>query len=821
MSRAIVYKKFTRRSTFLISLFALTALFVLPNGFMSFLQPTARAATTFTVNSTGDGADANAGDGICADSSGSCTLRASIQEANALAGDDTINITVTGTINLTGALPDLSTNLAVNGPGANILGVRRDTGGAYRVFTVAAGASVQISGLSVTNGRSPDGLDGALGDAANGQDGGGIYNSGTLTLTAVAISGNQTGKGGSAGIDSGTDGNGGRGGGLFNAGTVSLLNCTVDGNMTSRSGVGDVGSKGGDGGGIANLGTLTLVNSTVSGNHAAGSRIGGDGGAIFTNGSATITACTITANSAGGSFHDSLGGGIRASGGTTTLRSTIVAGNADTGAGTPDLSGAFNSEGFNLIQSTSGATINETANSGTNITGLNPRLGPLADNGGPTLTHALLGDSPALEAGDDSVLGSPLNLSTDQRGTGFPRRVNAHVDIGAFEFNGRVSTIQFTASALTVNEGAGAINVTVTRTGDLSADGLSVDYETSDGSASGRSDYTDAFGTLHFGQGESSKTFSVFITDDAFIEGEETFTIKLSNPRGDAAIGARATTTVTISDNDNANSNPIDDAQFFVRQHYHDFLNREPDAEGFAFWTNEITSCGTDAQCREVKRVNVSAAFFLSIEFQETGYFVYRTYKSAYGNSIGTSTFPNTHTLSVPVIRFQEFLRGTQKVGQAIVVGVGDWQTQLENNKRAFTLEFVQEQRFKNAFPPSMTPAQFVDQLRANTGSALSQSERDQLVSELSADNTDAGRAGVLRKVAEDSDLVRNETNSAFVLMQFFGYLRRNPNDTPDADYTGYDFWLKKLDQFGGNFIRAEMVRGFISSTEYRHRFGQ
>ena len=81
-------------------------------------------------------------------------------------------------------------------------------------------------------------------------------------------------------------------------------------------------------------------------------------------------------------------------------------------------------------------------------------------------------------------------------------------------------------------------------------------------------------------------------------------------------------------------------------------------------------------------------------------------------------------------------------------------------------------------------------------------------------------RAQLLRAVAEDLDMVTAESNRAFVLMQFYGYLRRNPNDSPDTDYSGYDFWLTKLSQFGGNFINAEMVKAFILSGEYRNRFG-
>jgi len=111
-----------------------------------------------------------------------------------------------------------------------------------------------------------------------------------------------------------------------------------------------------------------------------------------------------------------------------------------------------------------------------------------------------------------------------------------------------------------------------------------------------------------------------------------------------------------------------------------------------------------------------------------------------------------------------------------------------------------------------------VDSLNTNAGNPLSQTERDQLVTDLSS--SAKTRAQVLRAVAEHTNLVNAEFNRAFVLMQYFGYLRRNPNDPQDTDYTGFDFWLTKLNQFNGNFINAEMVRAFISSSEYRNRFG-
>jgi hypothetical protein len=185
---------------------------------------------------------------------------------------------------------------------------------------------------------------------------------------------------------------------------------------------------------------------------------------------------------------------------------------------------------------------------------------------------------------------------------------------------------------------------------------------------------------------------------------------------------------------------------------------------------------------------------------------------------MGQSTFPNPHPLPVPVIRFSEFLSDTQQIGIGVVVGQGNWQQQLADNKQAFAAEFVQRSQFTTAFPSSLTADQFVETLNANAGNPLSPAERDQLVSELT--NGVKTRAQVLREVAEDPDLNNAEFNRAFVLMQFIGYLRRNPNDPQDTDYTGYDFWLTKLNQFNGNFIDAEMVKAFTSSIEYRQRFG-
>jgi len=410
---------------------------------------------------------------------------------------------------------------------------------------------------------------------------------------------------------------------------------------------------------------------------------------------------------------------------------------------------------------------------------------------------------------------SPKSLTNAQSATFAPRTM-----------------VQLASTSYTVSEGAGHADITLTRSGDLTSPST-VSFATSDsagtqncgtanGKASSRCDYVSTFGIAQFGVGENSKTVPVPIIDDAFVEGNETFAVAISNGLG-TNIGSQTTATVTITDNDSANgSNPLSDNSFFVRQQYLDFLNREPDASGLSFWANQMTNCSSPPPADlTVCKVNVSGAFFLSIEFQQTGYLVERIYKSAFGDGSGTA---GGQPIKVPFIRLNQFLPDTQRIGQGVVVGVGNWQQQLDDNKNAFTEEFVQRPTFLAALPLSMTAADFVDKLNLNAQDSsnvkpLSQAERDNLVAALN--NGTMTRAQVLRAVAEDVDLNNSEKNRAFVLMQYFGYLRRNPNDAPDSDYGGYSFWLGKLNQFNGDFVAAEMVKAFLASTEYNQRFAQ
>lgn len=400
------------------------------------------------------------------------------------------------------------------------------------------------------------------------------------------------------------------------------------------------------------------------------------------------------------------------------------------------------------------------------------------------------------------------------------------------------NTIQFSATTFDVSEGpdgsvpasltSGEVNsweaagattqgsavINVTRTGDTSG-AASADYATQDGTAASRSDYSAAYGTLRFAAGETSKSIVVFITDDRFQETPESFSIALSNPSG-ATLGATPSATVTVtSDDAQTGTNPVKnatfDSDFFVRQHYADFLGREADTSGVAFWKQQIDECETRPAaerqgCREIRRINVSAAFFISIEFQQTGYFVYLFHTAAFN--------------SREQLQLAKFLSDVGEVRSGVIVGAANWEQTLDANKQAYALRFVGQPAFLSAYPVSMTPAQFVDALNVNTSGSLSTTERNALVAELQANNTTAGRASVLRKISDDSSFRSLETNRAFVLMQYFGYLRRAPNETPDTDFSGYNFWLGKLNQANGNYIQSEMVKAFITAGEYAQRFG-
>ena len=272
-------------------------------------------------------------------------------------------------------------------------------------------------------------------------------------------------------------------------------------------------------------------------------------------------------------------------------------------------------------------------------------------------------------------------------------------------------------------------------------------------------------------------------------------TVVVTNANGATILsGTFNTTSNLIAGND------IDDTNYFVEQHYRDFLDREADDSGLDFWKNEITTCADDSACRERARINTSGAFFLSIEFQDTGFLVYRFNKASFN--------------SMP--RRNDFLVEVQSTARGVVVGQAGWQEQLEANKQAAAERWVSRPDFQAQYG-SLSNRDYINHLFTNIGVNGNEVEREDLIHRL--DSGLETRGSALRKVAENEDFKHRETNSAFVLMQYFGYLHRNPDEGPDHDLSGFNFWLDKLNEHRGDFHEAEMVKAFLRSTEYRERF--
>ena len=209
-------------------------------------------------------------------------------------------------------------------------------------------------------------------------------------------------------------------------------------------------------------------------------------------------------------------------------------------------------------------------------------------------------------------------------------------------------------------------------------------------------------------------------------------------------------------------------------------------------------------------RINTSAAFFLSIEFSQSGGLVHAFYAAALDRPNGLPGY-------------LEFIRDTQAVGRGVIVGEGNWQQTLNENREAFMQGFVTRPEFVGLYPTVDSPAVYVNKLYLHAlGRAATEGELNEGTGEFggSASATDPGaRARALLRVTKAADF-SGEVNRSFVQMQYIGYLRRNANELPDSNFDGYDFWLNKLNHFNGNFIEAEMVRAFIESGEYRARFG-
>jgi uncharacterized repeat protein (TIGR01451 family) len=538
-----------------------------------------------------------------------------------------------------------------------------------------------------------------------------------------------------------------------------------------------------------------------------GNLIATGGGNVVSNDSAgliTNDGGTLITNDGGTLITNDGGTLIGQDGGTFTVANGQIGSGANGPGGFDEL----------LAGDRSGSTNSAaTSSSGSNSNGVSGMF--LASGSG--------GQAPTFTTETDPVTGEVkgyISMTFDD--TSFPRGR----DFNGIAFTVLVnpSVVQFATNNVTVDKAAGRATVTITRSGDKSGS-MTVDYATGDGTGNDRSDYSPTFGSVTFAPGETSKDVTVPLINHGYGSGDfgaqRNFHLIIVNVVG-GAIQPPNYTTITITNNQATTSttNPLVnvDPEFFVRQHYLDFLGREPDQNGLNFWKGSITSCGSDQPCLDVKRINASAAFFLSIEFQHTGYFVERIYKAAYGSTNGASTLGGAHQLAVPVVRFNEFLLDRQQTAAGVIVGQAGWEALLDSNKGAFAGDFVKRSRFVTAFPSTMTEAQFVAQLNSNVGGLLSTSEVNQLLIDLNTGTKT--RAQALRAVADNSKVVIAESNRAFVLMQFFGYLRRNPNEGPDSDYTGFEFWLNKLNSFNGDYINAEMVKAFITSGEYRNRFG-
>ena len=300
---------------------------------------------------------------------------------------------------------------------------------------------------------------------------------------------------------------------------------------------------------------------------------------------------------------------------------------------------------------------------------------------------------------------------------------------------------------------------------------------------------TDANGVYRFEQVETGGFYTVTPSRANYTFSPASRSFSQTGATTEAAFDS----TVTSS----ALANPLDTPEYFVRQNYLDFLGREPDEAGFNFWSDEILSCGEnpgDTDCVDRKRTNVSAAYFLSIEFQETGGLVDGLYRASFGRRPG----------------YGEFKPDAAAVAPGLMVGRDGWQTALENGKAAFIDAFVNRAAFQSVYGGLSNDA-YVDALIANTGITFTSGERSALVNGLAGGGMT--RAAALRAVVENPRAVAAKRNEAFVMMEYFGYLRREP------DAPGFDYWLNKLTEFNGNFEQAEMVRSFIVSQEYRDRF--
>jgi hypothetical protein len=372
-------------------------------------------------------------------------------------------------------------------------------------------------------------------------------------------------------------------------------------------------------------------------------------------------------------------------------------------------------------------------------------------------------------------------------------------------------TVQFAARFSSVPEDAGRVQIVVTRSGDPSQQ-VSVDYRTVDndpfifgcdetlnGLALGRCDFATAVGTLNFAAGEMQKTITVPIVDDAYVERQEPFFIELSNSVG-GNVGRPSSATVRILDNDQpGETNPIFNTSFFVRQQYLDFLSREPESSGFDAWVNLLNNCSDLDNNPNCDRLLVSSSFFGSPEFQLKGFYVFRFYRVAF----------NRKPQYLEIIPDMSFVAGSTA-------------DEVFQRKEQFAENFLQRPEFLTAFGV-LSNSEYVSKLlnsyqlsRITSPDPANPDGPDKvvltatdLVNKLSENKLN--RAQVLRAIADSDEVSASEFNAAFVAMQYYGYLRRTPEDS------GYEAWLNYLNSHPSDF--RTMVNGFMNSIEYRRRF--
>lgn len=371
------------------------------------------------------------------------------------------------------------------------------------------------------------------------------------------------------------------------------------------------------------------------------------------------------------------------------------------------------------------------------------------------------------------------------------------------------STLRFSAANYSVGEGGVTVTITVTRTGS-SVGVATVEYATRNGTATDKGDYSPAFGTLRFNPGQTSRSFTVSIIDDAFIEPDEAVNLTLRNPTG-ASLGSQATAVLTILDNDSTilstNPNPIDDAAFFIRQQYLDFLGREPEPAGLQFYLNILNGCAPfGLECVKYTRGAIAASFFRSPEFQRKGSYIIYLYMVSLGQRPATVAELSDPT-KIERPHYAEFIADLQSISDPNddpVIG--------EAKKVAFTEAWLQRPEIQQRFA-NLSNAQFVQKLVDTAGITFPSAYHNGLVSALNSGSLT--RAQVLRMVAESSEVNAKFNKQAFVTMAYFALLHRDP------DLPGYIFHNSRFQlAIHPDILENIIVRGFIESPEYRGRFG-